>query len=346
VAPLGRMICGAMRAFPDLENAVAAVPPGAWAIAVSGGADSVALLHLLLAHRPDLSLHVVHLDHETRAGQSALDAEFVRQLAASHGLPCTIARRSEVESGMADLPRNLSARFRSARFALLGRVVAERGLAGALLAHHGDDQAETVLQRLLRGSGPAGLAGMSRKAVIGGITIVRPLLQVRQRRLREFLVDRGIAWREDASNESMLQQRNRVRAMLRGRDELVEAAREVGESCARLSAWLREQGGADWGEALDVAAVRKLPPPVAREAARQWLAGRAGLAGCARRAEVAGRAGRAGRPVEITPAAAERLVAMATDAATPARQHFPGGVLVRRRGGKLFTDESPAKSSP
>src|SRR4051794_19617096 len=89
-------------------HAVAAVPPGAWAVGVSGGADSVALLELLAAGaaRAERSLHVVHLDHETRAGESAADAAFVRELAARHALPATIARRGEIEPLVADLPNN------------------------------------------------------------------------------------------------------------------------------------------------------------------------------------------------------------------------------------------------
>src|ERR1700722_9419907 len=103
----------------SLLAAVGEIPPGNWAIGVSGGADSVALL-LLLQRRPDLSLHVVHLDHETRNGESADDAEFVAQLADTLALPCTIALRSQIE-----LPpiANLSARFRLARIALFKRVV-------------------------------------------------------------------------------------------------------------------------------------------------------------------------------------------------------------------------------
>src|SRR4051812_40231332 len=83
----------------DLQTAAQSVPAGRWAVGVSGGADSVALLLLLVA-RSDLMLHVVHLDHETRAGASTEDARFVAQLAAQLGLPCTLAARSDVERRM------------------------------------------------------------------------------------------------------------------------------------------------------------------------------------------------------------------------------------------------------
>src|ERR1051325_10404986 len=131
-----------------LQQFVATVRPASWAIAVSGGADSVALLSLLLDRRSDLALHVVHFDHHTREGQSAQDAAFVRQLALDHGLPFSIATRDQIEPDLAArmiLPRNLSARFRALRYEWFRRVVAAANLGGVILAHHADDQAETVL---------------------------------------------------------------------------------------------------------------------------------------------------------------------------------------------------------
>src|SRR5436190_20930689 len=96
-----------------LTDAVARVPPGAWAIGVSGGADSVALLTLAAA-RTDLRCNAVHLDHETRGAASTGDAQFVRELCASLGVPCTVATRSQVEAArVGPLPRNASARFRA-----------------------------------------------------------------------------------------------------------------------------------------------------------------------------------------------------------------------------------------
>ena len=310
----------------SLEHAIASVPAGAWAVAVSGGADSVSLLHLLLSHRADLSLHIVHLDHETRGGESARDAEFVRDLAASKGLPCTIARRSEIEPAIGRLPPNRAARFRACRIELFRQVVSAQGLRGVILAHHADDQAETIMQRLLRGSRPAGLHGMALVSRVAGIEMIRPLLRVRRASLRAWLIDRGHCWREDASNLSPTQQRNRVRAMLEGREALVEATLELGAACAALSTWLAAQGGEVEADALEVSRLRALPPPVARDLARRWLARKAGA------------------EVDITAGGVERLYQMAMDAASPARQHFPGRMLVRRRAGRLFTEASPGSS--
>jgi tRNA(Ile)-lysidine synthase len=190
---------------------------------------------------------------------------------------------------------------------------------GVILAHHADDQAETVVQRVLRGSGAAGLLGMRADAIVSGVRIVRPLLSARRAQLRELLRARGIAWREDASNDAFDQQRNRVRAMLERHPAIAEAAIELAEASAALVAWLRTCGP-ELAEVFEVRALQRLPPPVAREAARRWLAARAS----------------AGE--EISTAAADRLVEMATDAASPARQHFPGSLLVRRRKGIISVD--------
>jgi tRNA(Ile)-lysidine synthase len=184
-----------------LTEAVACVPPGGWAVGVSGGADSVALL-CLLRGRQDLSLHIVHLDHQLRGEASAEDADFVRGLAGKLGLPCTIAARDQIEPSKANLPHNPSAKYRTLRIELFRQVVMESNLQGVILAHHADDQAETILQRLIRGSGLSGLCGMSAVARIGLLVVHRPLLCVHRQQLRQYLRSIGQDCREDTSNES------------------------------------------------------------------------------------------------------------------------------------------------
>ena len=117
------------------------VPPGLWGVAVSGGADSVALL-LLLHGRPELLLHVVHLDHQIRGQASADDAEFVAKLAEKLGIPATIVRRDQIEPGIlsVSLPKNPSARYRAIRLELFRRVVEREKLHGVILAHQADDR--------------------------------------------------------------------------------------------------------------------------------------------------------------------------------------------------------------
>ncbi|HEX8525257.1 MAG TPA: tRNA lysidine(34) synthetase TilS [Tepidisphaeraceae bacterium] len=305
--------------------AVARVPAGAWAVAVSGGADSVGLL-FLLRQRADLALHVVHLDHETRAGESARDAAFVEHLARDWNLACTVARRSDVERGMEPLPSNQSGRYRAARLALFRRVVGERNLDGILLAHHADDQAETVALRLLRGASLTGLRGMSQRTEMQELVLLRPLLDLRRQEIREVLESNGIAWREDASNESLDQARNRIRHVLRAHGELVRQLLRLREMSERWVHWLQRESPA-LDEAFRVEELQDRFPPAAEFAARMWLAARAN------------------DQEEISADAAKRLVEMAMDAASPAKWNFPGGITVRRRRGVVFVDETEAPSS-
>src|SRR5205823_2363659 len=130
-------------------------------------------------------------DHQTRGEASTGDAAFVRDLAGRWGLPCTITTRAEIEPGVGDLPSNPSSRYRTLRLALFQRVVQQHSLAGVILAHHADDQAETVLGRLLRGSGFSGLAGMSTRTTLSGLTILRPLLDITRASLRTCLIAKG-----------------------------------------------------------------------------------------------------------------------------------------------------------
>ncbi len=192
---------------------MAVVAPGAWAVGVSGGADSVGLL-ALLRERTDLRLVAVHLDHEMRGAESGGDAEFVRELCRGWRIECVVARRAEVEAGLTDLPSNLSARLREVRRVLFERAAAERGLSGVLLGHHADDQAETIMQRLARGAGPAGLSGMKADVAVKEMRIVRPLLAVRREAVRAYLHEIGQEWREDSSNASDKYARNRLRKLL------------------------------------------------------------------------------------------------------------------------------------
>lgn len=297
-----------------LQSAVDVIPGGAWAVGVSGGADSVALLSLL-RRRTDLRLTVVHLDHETRAGASAADAAFVRDLCDAWRIPCVIETLSTIEQDLPRREKNLSTRWRLARLALFRQVVQSRGLHGVILAHHADDQAETILHRLLRGAPPAGLIGIAGKTHISGLTVLRPLLGLHRQALRAYLHPEGQTWREDESNVSPRYARNRIRRLLAARPQLVAPLLELGAACRELSTWMDAQAPA-LGERFRVADVRALPPPLARRALSRWLRERTGL--------------------HPEPAAIELLLAMALDAASPPRRHFPGGTLIRRRGGEIF----------
>lgn len=174
--------------------------PGRLLLAVSGGTDSTALLLLLADLAPELGLvlHVAHFDHRIRR-TGAADAQFVSDLAASVGAPIRIGRAE-------GKPRSEDA-AREARYAFLRRAATESGATAIATGHTRDDQAETVLLHLTRGSGIAGLSGMrpSREGV------VRPLLCVGRDETEAVCAATGIAPREDPSNRSLRYARNRIR---------------------------------------------------------------------------------------------------------------------------------------
>jgi tRNA(Ile)-lysidine synthetase-like protein len=308
----------------DIERAIRRVPAGRWAVGISGGADSVALAAMLRT-RPDLQLHLVHLDHQARGQQSADDARFVEALAARWKLPCTLATRQEVMPLLARLPRNTSALFRALRLALFEQVVRVHALDGVILAHHADDQAETVLHRLLRGAGPRGLAGMRPRTRLGQLLILRPLLGVPREALRKYLHGIGQDWREDPTNASARYLRSRIRALLQAHAPLTDNLLRLAATMGRWSRWLSRHAPR-WPAVIAVRQVRQLPPPVAAEALRCWLISQ-------------------GVPADAAGAdAVDRLLAMAEDAASPPRQQFAGGLLVRRRGGTLFIEKPPPQT--
>ncbi|MGD0776535.1 MAG: tRNA lysidine(34) synthetase TilS [Candidatus Solibacter sp.] len=220
------------------------------AIAVSGGADSVCLLHVLreLGPRWDLTLSVVHINHNLRGDASRGDAEFVRSLAASFDLPFTLH-----ELDLNGARGNLEQAAREARLAFFHDHLAG-GLATRIaLGHTRSDQAETVLFRFLRGSGATGLAAI-RPVTEGGI--VRPLIEIERREITGFLGERGMAWREDASNATLDFARNRIRHQL-----LPQLAREwnpaLGETLAH-TADLSLAEEAYWEAEMDRLAERHL----------------------------------------------------------------------------------------
>lgn len=182
-------------------------------VACSGGADSTALALLLARSARRLGLAAVsiaHLDHALRP-DSRDDAAFVEDLAARLELPA-ISERHPVKRRRGESPE---AAARRVRYAFLERAAKATGSTVIVTAHHMDDQAETVLLRILRGTGPRGLAAIRPKRPLrrgSRIRLVRPLLVFRRERLREWLTRWGQAWREDPTNAS-----GNVRARLRNR---------------------------------------------------------------------------------------------------------------------------------
>jgi tRNA(Ile)-lysidine synthase len=178
-------------------------------VAVSGGADSVALLDLL-ATRRELGLRpvVAHLNHLLRGDESAGDEAFVRGLAKRYGVSAEIGA-VDVQALSTSRRLSLEEAGREARYTFLREVAARHDARVIALAHHADDQAETLLMHLLRGAGGSGLAGM-RPSSAGG-HLVRPLLACYRHEVEAYLLGRGLAWREDSSNRDLSFLRNRVR---------------------------------------------------------------------------------------------------------------------------------------
>jgi tRNA(Ile)-lysidine synthase len=207
-------------------------------VAVSGGADSVCLLHVL--REMDLRLHVLHLNHNLRGAESQADADFVGQLAGALGVPCTIR-----EAGFSRSDGNLEQAARDARLAFFRQAIADGLVERVAVGHTRSDQAETVLFRFLRGSGTAGLAGI-RPVTSDGV--VRPLIEIDGEEIRRYLHGRGIAWREDASNGSGQFARNRIRHGLLPQLEH-EWNPALSEILAHTADWAQAEE-AYWDEAL------------------------------------------------------------------------------------------------
>jgi len=187
-------------------------------VAVSGGADSVAMLRALLELRGELGvvLSVLHFNHKIRGADAEEDARFVQALAGQHGLEFHAAS-ADVPAYAAEHKLSLEAAGREARYQFFEPFFERQALDAVATGHTMDDQAETVLMRVLRGAGTRGLGGIyPKRAVIGGGggaggCIVRPLLGVRRAEVLGYLENLHQCWREDATNVDLQYTRNRIR---------------------------------------------------------------------------------------------------------------------------------------
>lgn len=219
-----------------LHEAFGPVPPARLGVAVSGGSDSVALLCLLAdwaasagAASAEAALAAVTVDHRLRA-ESAAEAAGVARLCAGLGVPHAVLIW-DAPAG----PGNLSDRARRARYRLIGGWAAGQGIGAVALGHTADDQAETVLMRLARGSGVDGLSGMAPRRHAGGIDWLRPLLGARRADLRGYLKARGVPWVEDPSNEDAGFARVRARHALAALAPLGIDAAGLNATAARMA---------------------------------------------------------------------------------------------------------------
>ncbi|SDJ88328.1 tRNA lysidine(34) synthetase TilS [Aliiruegeria lutimaris] len=179
-------------------------------IAVSGGGDSMALLRYMhtIAKPEGVGLAAVTVNHGLRDA-AADEAEFVAKQSASLGIPHETLRWTD-----RDPTGNLQAEARTARYRLLADWAQDEGIAVVMIGHTADDQAETLMMNLMRGSGVDGLCGMPQEFSRYGMRFVRPLLGVSRAGLREYLEELGQAWVEDPSNEDIRYARVRIRQIL------------------------------------------------------------------------------------------------------------------------------------
>lgn len=298
-----------------------------WLVGVSGGADSVALLHLLLdAGFRDLV--VCHLDHQLRGSASTADANFVLRLCGKLGLPCE-SGRIDVRKRMAASGGSMETAARHARHEFFAQCAVKHRCRRILLAHHADDQAETVLWNLLRGS--HGLKGMREEQRITmeriRMRVVRPLLGVRHAEILDWLTRRGHDWREDASNREPVAIRNRLRnevfpllAEISGRDPVPALVRAAADSAARdeiESGWLQNLNPRDPQGRLHLPVLRELPPAIQRTVLRNYLMEN-------------------GVP-RVDRALLDASLGLLAPA-NPAAINLPGGRRLRRSGGRLWMD--------
>jgi tRNA(Ile)-lysidine synthase len=219
-------------------------------VGVSGGSDSVALLHLLnrMARQETWAfrLHVAHVDHQLRGEESSADAEFVRNISRDLGLPCT-AEAVDVRAEAARSSASIEQAARQCRYAFYERTCLRLGLSTVALAHQADDNAETVLQRIVRGTGLRGLGGIRPARAIrpgSNIRVVRPLLSVARAELETYLRACDIPHRHDASNDLLSHTRNRLRHEVLPRlaehvnPQVVDALVRLAEQARELDAYL------------------------------------------------------------------------------------------------------------
>ncbi len=294
-------------------------------LALSGGADSVALLHALMAVRSKFHFDLVtaHLNHALRGAESDRDEAFVRELCGRMGVELIVERAH----GLQPHRGNLEARARTARHTFLSVAAGRIGADYIALAHQADDQAETVMLRLMRGAGVTGLGAMAES---GAGKIIRPLLQVRRSAILQYLGAIGAAFVEDSTNASLKHDRNRMRHRLMPlleRDyapglvgRLVELAAEMREVDDLLGTLAQDSVGECLNQdgSLDVDRFKRLHPAVASALMRRYVADVAGNLLGFERSHI------------------EALCALARGGPPNGRIVLPYGWLARRRYGKLL----------
>jgi len=295
-------------------------------LGVSGGRDSMALLHALrlLGFQ---NLVLCHLDHGLRGRDSRGDARFVRTAARGAAIESARARTKDFAR---DRGCSIELAAREMRRTFFRECARRRRTRTLLLAHHADDQIETCLFQFFRGSGAAGLAGMRPSSMRDGLRILRPLLGVRRAQIDAFVAAEGIAFREDRTNAEASATRNRVR------HQVIPAIRRAfgdsfGAAVLRAAEIFRiEEDWADSqvpqpGKSLRCDALRSLPEAIRRRMILRWL--------------------RMSPVPEPGFAETCRVASLLDPANGPAKVSLPGGLQARRREGRIFLEADPGRKT-
>ncbi|MBL8878762.1 MAG: tRNA lysidine(34) synthetase TilS [Phycisphaerales bacterium] len=310
-----------------------------WVVGVSGGPDSTLLLNALaqLSTNKNLGwrLHIAHLHHGMRGDEADADAQFVQQLGESLGLP-VMSERQDIRAHVEQKGGSTEEVARQYRYEFLERVALRTGSELVAVGHHADDNAETILHRILRGTGLRGLAGMSDARPIqpgSRIRLIRPLLGQRRERLETLCNERGLKYRIDSTNLTREFTRGRIR------NELLPLLREtmnpnVSEALLRLgdqARWL--------GTYLEDAAGRTFDSLVVSETPDRLVLNTTALLSKQRiiQAEVVRRAVSIvlGREQDLSYANIESVLRLAAAMHSGKEIHVPGSVVVRKRYDRL-----------
>jgi tRNA(Ile)-lysidine synthase len=302
-------------------------PPDArYLIGVSGGRDSVALLHWLISLGYE-RLIVCHLNHRLRGRSSDADARFVRKLAAKYHTEIAIDSADVRVIAKKD-KKSIETAAREARYAFFAETARSRNCRTIFIAHHADDLVETFLINLFRGAGTAGLSAMreisTRLIDDVDLTIVRPFLRVWRKKIDHYVRRHRLRFREDATNEDLTPVRNRIRRRIipylekmHGRNirqNIWRTAVIAADEEKWIEGELRDSTHAD----LSVVKLRALPIALQRRAILKWL--------------------RARNISNIGFDAIERVRSLADGDTRIAKVNLPGNRHARRRAGKIFLE--------
>jgi len=317
---------GASRRHRELLEALCGVPCGS-IVAVSGGCDSLSLLHA--CHRAGLQPIAAHFNHRWHPREDGW-VQHLRSWCRRRGIPfyCGVSEHPTPGKETA---------AREERYQWLLELATALRVPSVLMAHHADDQAETVLMRLLRGTGPAGLAGMAVRSERQGVVLLRPWLHLRRQQIADYAKAYRLGYIDDPFNHPRYGLRNKIRSRvlpllhrLAGHD-ITPALSRLARHCAEDCAYLEELARSALGECRDRSVpqrlhtrqLARLPAAISRRVVAAWLA-----------EEYPGH--------HISEELLDGILAIATSTGLPSRLNLPGGAVVCRRAARLIVVQATA----